>query len=364
MNNPEEQIYANALNLIPALGPVRINQLFAYFGTFKDSFTASRADYVKAGFNPKLVEQIVEGKNTINPAVEFGKLAKLGIEVIILNSAEYPSILKEIPSAPPLFYIRGNKRALNTSCIGIVGTRKISAYGKAVCSELVSNLVNSRLTIVSGLAFGVDAEALQVATSLSAPTIAVLATPLEDKNISPRSNFNLAQKIMEQGCLVSEYPLGAETYKGNFPVRNRIISGLSVGTLVVEADLDSGSLITANFALEQNREVFAVPGPIFSDVSRGTNNLIKKGAKLVASAADILQELNLDLTPVPEFIVEEEISDAEQIIIDNLTREPIHIDDLTRQLAIPASEVSATLVMLEMKGRVKSLGGAKFAKIR
>jgi DNA processing protein len=281
-----------------------------------------------------------------------------------MESSEYPDILKEIAACPPVLYVRGHKEALNTTGVGVVGTRKMTTYGRAVTDELVTGLVNSKITIVSGLAFGVDARSLHTCVELGGHSVAVLASPLDNASIAPKSNFQLAERIMESGCLVSEYPLGAVIQKQNFPIRNRIIAGLSVGTVVVEADTDSGSLITANYALEQNREVFAVPGPIFSDVSRGTNELIKKGAKLVTSYFDILQELNLDLAPTPTFETNEPASDTEQFVIEKLTREPTHIDDLVRELNLPASDVNATLLMLEMKGRVRNLGGAKFAKIR
>jgi len=364
MSNPEEQIYANALNLITDLGAVRLARLLSHFGSFRKAWEAGRADYVAAGFNPKLAEAIMKRKPEIDPPIEFGKLAKLGIEILLQNSPEYPDILKEISASPPLLYVRGQKEVLNTTALAVVGTRKMTTYGSQACQEITTGLVNSKLTIVSGLAFGVDAAAHKACLEAGGRAIAVLATPIDNPNISPRQNFALAQKIMETGCIISEYPVGFTVAKGNFPVRNRIISGLAVGTLVVEADVDSGSLITASFALEQNREVFAVPGSIFSQVSRGTNNLIKKGAKLVNSYMDIIEELNLDQAPVPEIELEGASSEQEQLILEKLSRDPIHIDDLVRAIDMPAAEVSAALVMLEMKGRVRNLGGAKFAKIR
>jgi DNA processing protein len=364
MNNPEEQIYANALNLIPQLGAVHLMHLHSRFKSFKNAWMASRSDYVSAGINPKLAEQIASQKPAIDPISEFAKLSKFGIETVLINSADYPEILKEISAAPAVLYVRGKRQALQTTAVSVVGTRKMTPYGKQATAEIVTGLVNSHLTIISGLAYGVDAQSLQTAVENSGTSIAVLASAVDDSSIAPKSNFQLAQRIMEKGCLVSEYPLGAAVQKQNFPIRNRIVSGMSLGTLVVEADVDSGSLITANFALEQNRQVFAVPGSIFSQVSRGTNNLIKKGAKLVNSYMDIIEELNLDLVPAPEIEIDTVISEKEQIVIQNLTREPVHIDELTRALNMPAADVNATLAVLEMKGRVRNLGGAKFAKIR
>jgi DNA processing protein len=364
MPNPEEQIYANALNLIPQVGPVSLARLLEFFGSFKIAFQAKRSDYVAAGLNPKLVEQIVTKKANIDPPLAYAQLAKLGIDTILINSSEYPDSLKEISAAPPILYIRGQASVLQSPMIAVVGTRKITEYGKMAAAEIVAGLVNAGLTVVSGLAFGIDAEALKTSVDLDSRSVGVLASAIDDNSISPKANFQLAHRILQKGCVISEHGLGADVGKSNFPVRNRIISGLSIGTVVIEADVDSGSLITANYALEQNREVFAVPGSIFSDVSRGTNNLIKKGAKLVTNHIDILEELNLDLVATEEFQTNEATTPEEQQIIESLSRDPIHIDDLVRALGLPAAEVNSTLLVLEMKGRVRNLGGAKFAKIR
>ncbi len=359
----EEQIYANALNLVPQLGAVRLTQVFNFFGSWKKSWEASRSGYVSAGLTPKIAEDIVSAKKDIDPPARFGYMKKLGIEIILANTHQYPQILGEISAAPPILYVRGNKKILNSTCVAVVGTRKITSYGKLATQQIVSGLAESGLTVVSGLAYGVDAEALTTATDQGGACIAVLASPLDDDSIAPKQNFQLSRKILETGCLLSEYALGANIQKGNFPVRNRIIAGLSVGTVVIEADIDSGSLITAKFALEQNREVFAVPGSIFSEVSRGTNNLIKQGAKLVTHVNDIFDELNMD-PQTAEIELDITTDDNETKVMEILTRDPIHVDELTRSLQMPASQINATLALLEMKGRVKNLGGGKFAKIR
>jgi len=246
--------------------------------------------------------------------------------------------------------------------VAVVGTRKITSYGQQACQELITGLVQNNLSIVSGLAFGVDAQALSVCVAEGGIPVAVLASDLDNSSISPRSNFQLAQKVVERGCLVSEYPLGMVVQKQNFPIRNRIISALSLGTLVIEADMESGSLITANFALEQNREVFAVPGSIFSQSSRGTNALIKKGAKLVARVNDILEEF--DITSANPAPIDLSATPQEQTVLDVLAKEPIHIDDLIKLLKLRPADLNSLLTMLEMKGRVKNLGGGKYAKVR
>lgn len=357
------QIFGNALNLIPQLGPVGLGRLWRHFGSFESAWLTDANSYIDAGLNAKTISQIIAGKSKINPEQSFAELARRQIQVVTLDDPDYPPLLKEIAAHPPLLYIRGNPKALKTAGIGVVGTRKISPYGRQACEELVLGLIQNNLSIISGLAFGIDAEALTCCLREQGLPVAVLASDLNDTSISPRQNFKLAQEIIKTGCLVSEYPLGQTMQKQNFPIRNRIIAGLSLGTLVIEADQDSGSLITAKYALEQNREVFAVPGSIFSPVSRGTNQLIKQGAKLTASVQDILDELSI-VPHAPIEMLAAEVSAEERRLLEILSREPQHIDELVRSLKQPAGKISASLTMLEMKGRIKHLGNAKYAKLR
>lgn len=359
----EDKIFANAFNLIPELGAVSLLKLYNHFGGWFTAWIAESHDYIDAGLPAKTINQIIANKPKIKPEQLFAELARRQIEAVLMSEPDYPELLKEIHAAPPILYVRGNKKTLNKLSVAVVGTRKMSNYGRQAAEEIVLGLVNNGVAIVSGLAFGVDAQALTTAVANQGSSVAVLASDLQDISISPRSNFNLAQKIIESGCLVSEYPLGHPSQKQNFPVRNRIISGLSLGTLVVEADAESGALITANFALDQNREVFAVPGSIFSATSRGTNQLIKKGAKLVNSAYDILEELNLDSTTLSEQVLTE-VNAEEELILKHLDREGLHINELIKTVKLNAGSVSANLTLLEMKGRVKNLGAGLYAKIR
>ncbi|OGE82734.1 MAG: DNA protecting protein DprA [Candidatus Doudnabacteria bacterium RIFCSPLOWO2_01_FULL_44_21] len=359
----EAKIFANALNLIPQFGPVRLARLLEHFGSWQKAWAAHPRLYIKAGVSDKIIDQIIARKDKINPEQSFAALSRLKIEVVLEVENAYPQLLKEITASPPLLYVRGNKELLNSTTVAVVGTRKISLYGKQVCEELGSGLALNNITVVSGLAFGVDAEILNSTVKNEGMGIAVLATDLDNSSISPRSNFQLSQKIAATGCLVSEYPLGADVQKQNFPIRNRIIAGLSLATVVVEADIESGALITANFALEQNREVFAVPGSIFSQVSRGTNELIRKGAHVAGSVANILEELNLSAEVTAEPIMSA-VSAEERLVLDRLSREPVHLEDLIRSVKLSAAVANATLTMLEMKGRVKNLGGGKYIKIR
>jgi len=357
------RLFGNAFNLIPGIGPATLTRLLNHFGGFEAAWFGLFVEYIKAGLSEKIANHILLTKPQINPEKSFAELARRQIEIISLDEPEYPALLKEIASAPPLLYIRGRKDVLKQLGLGVVGTRKISPYGKLICDELVAGLVQNNLSIVSGLAYGVDAHALNVCLQQGGTPIAVLASDLDNLSIAPKSNFQLAQKILDQGCLVSEYPLGFKVQRQNFPIRNRIIAGLSLGTLVIEADEDSGSLITAQFALEQNREVFAVPGSIFSQTSRGTNALIKKGAKLVTGIADILDELNLSPVTVPE-APETSADEEEQSILTILTREGLHINDIIKSVNLTAQKINAKLTILEMKNRVKNLGNGRFAKLR
>lgn len=357
------RLFGNAFNLIPGIGPAGLTKLFNHFNGFEAAWFGHASEYIQAGLSQKLGEQISLSKKTISPEKAFIELTRRQIEVIGMNEPEYPELLREIASAPPLLYIRGQKAALKHTGLGVVGTRMITSYGKLICDELIAGLVQNNLSIISGLAYGVDACALNIAVEQGGTPVAVLASDLDNASIAPRANFQLAQKILERGCLVSEYPLGVKVQKQNFPVRNRIIAGLSMGTLVIEADEDSGSLITAQFALEQNREVFAVPGSIFSHTSRGTNSLIKKGARLVSTTADILDELSLSPIAMPS-LPETSADEEEKSILEVLTREGRHINDLIKDLALTAQKINAKLTILEMKNRVKNLGGGYYAKIR
>lgn len=358
-----EKIFANALNLLPELGPVRLTKLRNYFGSWQKAWIADPSLYSEAGIPARIISQIIARKNSVNPEQSFAESARRQIDAILIDEPAYPQLLKEISAPPPILYVRGNKKALNSTVIAMVGTRKISLYGKQSAEELVAGLAANNLTIASGLAYGTDAEALSACLKNSGTAIAVLASDLDNLSISPRTNFRLAQEIMEKGCLVSEIPLGTPVTKSNFPVRNRIISGLSIATIVIEADLDSGSLITANYALEQNREVFAVPGSIFSPGSRGTNELIRRGAHIVTGISSILDELNLQ-NNLPVEVADLEATADEELILQNLSREPVHVEELIRKIRLAAATVNASLTILEMKGRVKHLGGSTYVKIR
>ena len=291
------------------------------------------------------------------------KLEGNGVRVLTWHDPGYPSRLKEIHDYPPVLYVKGSLLPEDEWCLAVVGTRRATAYGRQVGEEIVADLARSRITIASGLAKGIDSIAHRSALDAGGRSIAVFACGLD--TVYPIENVGLARRIVEQGALISEYPLGTRPKPEHFPRRNRIMSGISLGVLVVEAGTTSGALITANLALEQNREVLAVPGSILSPASRGTNRLIQEGSKLVRDYRDILEELNLGA--VAQQIEMKEVlpeSDTESSLLNQLSAEPAHIDEICRASGLPVSTVSSTLAMMELKGLVRTVGGMKYVLAR
>jgi DNA processing protein len=355
--------FANAFNLIPGIGPIRLSRIINNFPDLQAAWSgAGRFDLENAGLEPKTVDSIINSRPKIDPINEYGKMSRIGIQALFADEDSYPALLKEIAGAPPILYIRGNPAILGRMAVGAVGTRKLTGYGRQAIAHLIPGLAAAGINVVSGLAFGADAECLDTALDCGLSPVAVLATSLEDFNISPRSNFQLAMRIIKTGCLVSEYPLGSQTSKQNFPVRNRLISGLSAGVLVIEAAEDSGSLITANYALDQNRSVFAVPGEIFSEASKGTNKLLKRGAKLVTQVSDILEEFNLDLRSTNSAVNLKADSEAEKLALSALVGAK-SFDELVIETKLPGPQLGVALSLLELNGRIKNLGNGKYAKI-
>jgi DNA processing protein len=348
---------------IQGIGRAKFSQLESYFGDLRHAWEASAAELKAAGLDAKSIETIVATRPQISPDAELERLERNHINALTWNDPAFPAKLKEIYDAPPILYVRGNITPEDEWTIAVVGTRRATIYGREVTERLVTELVRNRITIVSGLARGVDSIAHRTALEVGGRTIAVFACGLD--TVYPPENVKLAQSIIEHGALVSEYPLGIKPKKEHFPLRNRIMSGLSLGVLVTEGDVDSGALITVKWALEQNREVFAVPGNIFSPASRGVNRLIKEGAKLVSDVQDILEELNLTMIPkqlemralVPE-------NETESLILKHLSFEPTHIDEVCRSSCLPIATVSSTLAMMELKGLVRQMGGMNYILAR
>ena len=354
--------FLNALNLIYGLGPQKMKQLIDYFGNAQTAWNASLEELLKSGIGPAVAQKLNIERNDINPDTEWEKLNKYNIEILTLPDPNYPALLKEIPSAPYVLYVKGEYKNLNFQpMLAVVGSRKYSSYGKQVAQRFACDLARAGIVVVSGMALGIDAIAHQGALEGGGKTIAVMGNSLEDKMIAPRFNFNLSQEIARNGLLISDYPLGTPSIPTNFPARNRLMAGMTLGTLVIEAAEDSGSLITANLALEFNREVFAVPGSVFSPVSIGTNNLIRSGAKIAASVKDILEELRIEERQIQEQVKKiVPASIEEEKILKILTPEPLHIDKIIKLSKLETSVASSILSLMEMKGMIKNIGGQNY----
>ena len=288
----------------------------------------------------------------------YAQSAKIKYPSIPINDEQYPPQLREIAQPPKVLYVRGHIPK-NRPMIGVVGTRRCTPYGKRVTEHIVKGLVRAGCVIVSGMAIGIDSEAHKAALEAGGETVAVVGSGIDESIVYPSSNKVLAREIEKHGAVISEFDPYAHSETYFFPQRNRVISGLSLGVVVIEAKERSGALITANFALEQNREVFAVPGGVFWETSAGPNNLIKQGAKAVTCAADILEELNLT---VPDEESKKIIAKnpTEQKIIDVFSKNPgapVHIDIIVGKTKLSASEVSSALTMMELQEKVKNLGG-------
>lgn len=359
--------YLVALSCFPKFGSRRLLKLKRAFSNYEEAFHAKLNDLMRAGIDENIATEFISERNKIEPEKEWGKLEKENIQVMALDDPNYPALLKEIYDPPALLYIKGRlEKGSDEFTLAVVGTRQITPYGRQITAEIVGPLARHGLTIVSGLALGVDALAHEVTLGQNGRTIAVLGSGLDEEHIYPSRNRQLAHRIIENnGAIISEFPIGTLPLRHHFPIRNRIISGLSLGTLIIEAAEDSGSLITARCALEQNRDVFSVPGSIFSPLSFGPNNLLKMGAKVITEAQDILEALNLE--KAEDFIENQKIlpdTAEEAAVLKILSREPIHIDEIIKQTSLPSHQVSSTLTLMEMKGKVRNLGGMMYVIAR
>ena len=300
----------------------------------------------------------------MSPDGEMERLSREGVQTVNWHHPDYPPRLKEIADPPPVLYYKGSILPQDERAVAVVGTRGPTSYGREAAAAITKDLARNEITIVSGLARGIDAIAHRAALDAGGRTIAVLAGGLD--KVYPKEHTKLAQQAQEQGAVVSEYPLGVQPHPKSFPRRNRLISGMSLGTLVVEAGEASGAKWTVQHALEQNREVFCVPGSIFSPVSWLTNHLIQEGAKLVSNSADVLEELNLTAVAhqvqMPFPVAAED--DGEAVLLGQLDDEPKHIDDIRRRASLPISAVSTLLTMLELKGMVRQVGCMHYIRIR
>jgi DNA processing protein len=354
--------YLLALSSYLPFGPTRINLLRKYFKSAKNVWNASVKELSEVGLNKKVVGEFDKHRREFDIGMYLKKLKKHGITYLTIDDKDYPANLVDLDDAPTVLYVRGKLKASDVNAVAIVGSRKMTSYGREVTERLATQLSNHGVTIVSGLAFGVDLTAHKAVVDIGGRCVAVLASGVDD--ITPRSNEWLGRKIVTTGgSLVSEYPLGTEVQKAFFPYRNRIISGLAKAVIVVEGMQKSGTIHTANHAAKQGREVFAVPGQITSPMSGAPHYLIKNGAKMVTDVSDILGELDMQLKVDKDAVEKIMPSDkVEEKIVKVLENEELHVDEIARLSKLDANEVSAKLTMMEIKGMVRNLGGGVYRR--
>jgi DNA processing protein len=357
----DQKAFWVGLSLVPGIGPAKFRRLMEKLGSPEVAWKARPTQLADAGLDRRVVESLVSVRGQIDLGREMEKLRRLGVQVVTLEDGEYPRPLQNIADPPPILYVKGSISLDDELSVAIVGTRRPTAYGRQAAEIFARGLVDNGVTVVSGLAKGIDTFAHRAALDGGGRTIAVLGSGLDI--IYPSENRRLAAEIAERGALVSEFPLGTQPDGINFPRRNRIISGLSLASLIVEAGEASGALITAEFALEQGREVYAVPGNIFSPASRGPNRLISEGAKPICGMEDLLEGLKLE-SAVQHSTARKAIpeSESEVAVLRCLSHEPLHIDEIRRAACLPISTVSSALTMLELKGLARQAGGMNYVR--
>jgi len=357
-----------ALNYVPGVGKVFYKRLILRFGTPDEVFRAPSVELMRIdGVRPSAVKAIREFDGWAGVDEELARLEKTGARVVTFADDEYPANLREIHDPPPYLYVKGALRSDDKVAVAIVGSRMATNYGRQLTRTFARELASKGITIVSGGARGIDTEAHRGALAAKGRTVAVLGCGIDV--VYPSENRELYDLIRENGAVVTEYPLGTPPEPGNFPPRNRIISGMSLGAVVIEAAGDSGSLITASYSLEQNREVYAVPGNVVSPTSRGTNSLIKKGAKLVESPKDVmldlfpslkgyLKELDMEAAQARNFV----LAPDEKTLFEFIGLDPVHIDILASKSGISVSKTSSLLLNMELKGAVRQVAGMRYIR--
>lgn len=355
--------FLNAFNSIPNVGPVTLRTLKKHFSNYENAWRASETEFKNLNLREDILRAIIWKKPSIKPDQEMSKLVRENIWTITEEDPSFPTALNEIPNSPVIIYGRGQIKNLTAeNMLAVVGTRKPTSYGLEATSSLVCELAEAGIVIVSGLAMGIDSRAHETTLDQKGKTVAVLGSGVNQDSIFPPENRNLARRILENdGTIISEYAPQTPAVKEHFPARNRIISGLSRGVLVIEAREKSGALITAGLALEQNREVFALPGSIFSLASAGPNKLIQQGAKAVTSVQDILEELGIDYNKVNQGS-DELLNEKENLLLE-LLDEPLGVDVIKEKTGMETPAIIASISFLELKGKVKNLGGDTYQRI-
>jgi DNA processing protein len=354
--------YWIGFNLIKGIGAVRMQALIHHFGDLEEAWKAAPAELAQAGLGLKVIERIIQARGQVDLEKVWKKIDSQDIHILTWEDEAYPQRLKEIDQPPPVLYIRGEYLPDDLFAVAIVGTRRVTPYGRQITEELSSFLAANGITVISGLARGVDAIAHQTALKAGGRTIGVLGSGVD--KIYPPEHRALAEKMMGSGAIISDYVPGTPPDATNFPPRNRIISGLSLAVVVIEAGETSGALITAEFAAEQGREIFAVPGSILAPQSKGTNKLIQNGALSLLSVNDLMQAL--DLTRMGEHKAARKMIPADETearLLTVLGAEPLHVDEIRNQTELPIEKVSATLALMELKGMVRQVGGMNYVAV-
>jgi DNA processing protein len=361
----EQLAYWLGFSLIPEIGPKRATALIEAFGDLHAAWNAPEADLARAGLTDVPRRNLLRLRGKLDLQRELERVERAGAHLIPLIDPRYPDLLATLPDSPIVLYVKGSLEPADNRAVGVVGTRRATSYGRDAAYHLSKELAAHHVTIISGLAPGIDTAAHKGALDAGGRTLAVMGCGIDITY--PVENRELAARIIQQGALISEFPLGVRPGKNNFPRRNRIISGLSLGVLVAEAPEKSGALITASSAADQGRDVFAIPGSIFNPMALGTHRLIQDGAKLVTSAQDMLAELDIvserrETQSAVKRVTSADPTEAQ--IIDYLTAEPIHVDDLVRMTGLPTAVVSSTLAILELKGLARSVGSMQYCLYR
>lgn len=350
-----------ALLRFRAFGAVRLTKLEQSFSSMQQAFEASCDNLKAVGIEPAIAQAFCDLRETLDPQQEWEEMRTHGITLVHRSDPLYPPLLKTIYDPPPLLFVRGTLPSPSRDTLAVVGSRHPSAYGKRAAQKLIAPLAASSLVIVSGLAYGVDALAHALTLEAGGTTVAILGSGVDDASLYPHDHLPLAQRIVEKGgAVVSELPLGTPPLKQHFPFRNRLIAGWARGTLVIEANKKSGSLITARAALDAGRDVYAVPGPIDSLLSEGPNNLLKMGAIPVTDPTDILPMMGE--APRVQTQTYTPATHEEAQLLALLSLDPTHVDILAEQTRFPISVISGTLTMLEMKGVIKHAGSQYYTR--
>ena len=355
--------YWVAFSLVKGIGAVRFQAVLNYFGDPQIAWGAPTEALRQAGLSDKIIENLVRTRDQVDLDKLWEEMEQKNISILIQQDESYPKRLNEIDQPPPVLYTQGNINPDDEWSVAIVGTRRVTAYGRQVAEDIAGRLARNGLTIISGLARGVDSIAHQAALDAGGRTIAVLGSGLD--RIYPPENRHLAEQIKANGAIISEFSPNTPPEASNFPQRNRLISGLSLAVIVIEAGIKSGALITASFAADQGREVFAVPGNITSPGSMGTNRLIQNGAHPLLSAEQVLEILELSMVAEHRTARVALPSDAvEAQLFEILGVEPLHIDEVTNRTEIPVEKVTASLALMELKGMVRQVGGMQYIALR